>query len=140
MLLSIFFLLIIPYASSLSFNFPSFDPNDNRIIYNRSANAVAPNIQLTTNQADKGMNGSIGRATYYQPMHLWDKATGTLTDFSTNFSFVINSRGQSVYGDGIAFFLAPAGSMVPNSTLGGTMGLTLDNQIKEGKIKVFQSN
>ncbi|RZB95611.1 L-type lectin-domain containing receptor kinase IX.1 [Glycine soja] len=129
MLLSIFFLLIIPYASSLSFNFPSFDPNDNRIIYNRSANAVAPNIQLTTNQADKGMNGSIGRATYYQPMHLWDKATGTLTDFSTNFSFVINSRGQSVYGDGIAFFLAPAGSMVPNSTLGGTMGLTLDNQI-----------
>ncbi|KAK7400390.1 hypothetical protein VNO78_11596 [Psophocarpus tetragonolobus] len=76
LLLSIFFLFIIPYASSLSFNFPSFDPNDKSIIYEGSANPVAPTIQLTRNQVDKDMIGSVGRATYYQPMHLWDKTTG----------------------------------------------------------------
>ncbi|TKY59429.1 L-type lectin-domain containing receptor kinase IX.1 [Spatholobus suberectus] len=128
MLLSIFFLLIIPYASPLSFNFTSFDPNDKSIIYEGSANPVAPTIQLTTNQVDKGMIGSIGRATYYQPMHLWDKATGNLTDFTTHFSFVIDSQNRNKYGDGIAFFLAPVGSKLPNVTKGGSMGLTLDNQ------------
>ncbi|KAL2343868.1 hypothetical protein Fmac_005153 [Flemingia macrophylla] len=42
----------------------SFDPNDKSIIYEGSANPVAPTIQLTRNQVDKGMIGSIGRATY----------------------------------------------------------------------------
>nr|KYP61212.1 Lectin-domain containing receptor kinase A4.3 [Cajanus cajan] len=128
MLLSILFLLIIPYASSLSFNYSSFDPNDKSIIYGGSANPVAPTIQLTRNQVDKSMIGSIGRATYYQPMHLWDKATGNLTDFTTRFSFVIDSQNRSKYGDGIAFFLAPAGAKIPNARKGGSMGLTLDNQ------------
>ncbi|KAG5010472.1 hypothetical protein JHK87_018987 [Glycine soja] len=128
MLLSIFFLLIIPYASSLSFNFTSFDPNDKSIVFEGSANPVAPTIQLTRNQMDKGMIGSIGRATYYQPMQLWDKATGNLTDFTTHFSFAIDSQNRSKYGDGIAFFLAPAGSKIPNATKGASMGLTLDNQ------------
>ena len=128
MLLFIFFLLIIPYASALSFNFTSFDPNDKSIIYEGSANPVAPTIQLTRNQMDKNMIGSIGRATYCQPMHLWDKATGNLTDFTIHFSFVIDSRNRSKYGDGMAFFLAPAGLKIPNATKGGSLGLTLDNQ------------
>ncbi|RDX70153.1 L-type lectin-domain containing receptor kinase IX.1, partial [Mucuna pruriens] len=128
MLLSIFFLLIVPYASPLSFNFTTFDPNDKSIIYEGSANPVAPTIQLTKNQLDKDMIESIGRATYYQPMHLWDKATRNLSDFTTHFSFVIDSLGRSKYGDGIAFFLAPSNSKLPNATKGGSMGLTLDNQ------------
>jgi hypothetical protein len=40
-------------------------------------------------------------------MHLWDKASGNLTDFTTNFSFVIDSQNNTNYGDGLAFFLAP---------------------------------
>ncbi|KAL2343867.1 hypothetical protein Fmac_005152 [Flemingia macrophylla] len=61
-------------------------------------------------------------------MHLWDKATGNLTDFTTHFSFVIDSQNRSQYGDGIAFFLAPDGAKIPNATKGGSMGLTLDNE------------
>ncbi|KAK7400391.1 hypothetical protein VNO78_11597 [Psophocarpus tetragonolobus] len=128
MLLSIFFLFIIPYACSLSFNFTSFGPNEKSIIYEGSANPVAPTIQLTRNQVDKGMNGSIGRATYYQPMHLWDKTTGYLADFTTHFTFVLSSQNRNKYGDGMAFFLGPAGSKLPNATKGGSLGLTLDNQ------------
>ncbi|KAL2460365.1 L-type lectin-domain containing receptor kinase IX.1 [Abeliophyllum distichum] len=60
-------------------------------------------------------------------MQLWDKASKNLTDFVTNFSFITNSLNKIAYGDGIAFFLAPAGSRIPdNVTKGGSMGLTTD--------------
>jgi hypothetical protein len=56
-------------------------------------------------------------------MHLWDKASGNLTDFTTNFSFVIDSQNNTNYGDGLAFFLAPNGSMIPEDSGGGALGL-----------------
>ncbi|CAL5213547.1 unnamed protein product [Lathyrus oleraceus] len=129
-LLSIFLLLnfMIPFAFSLTFNFTSFDPNDKTIIYEGSANPASSAIQLTINQQGKLMNGSIGRATYYQPIHLWNKTTNNLTDFTSHFTFTINSQNRNKYGDGIALFLQPSGSKKPNATKGGSMGLTLDNQ------------
>jgi hypothetical protein len=52
-------------------------------------------------------------------------ASGNLTDFTTNFTFVIDSQGKSNYGDGLSFFLAPNGSITPpNVGEGGPMGLT----------------
>jgi len=113
---------IFPNASSLTFNFTSFDPKDKSIIYEGSANPASSAIQLTINY------GSIGRATYYQPIHLWNKTTNNLTDFTSHFTFTINSQNRKKYGDGIAFFLAPYGSKMPSATKGGSMGLTLDNQ------------
>ncbi|XP_028797284.1 L-type lectin-domain containing receptor kinase IX.1-like [Neltuma alba] len=123
----IFFLFNIPHAFSISFNFSSFSPNDRNISYEGSSYPAPPSIQLTRNQQDQSLTASVGRATYYQPMRLWDKATGNLTDFRTHFTFVIRSK-QKAYGDGLAFFLAPAGSKLPNVTKGGSMGLTLDDQ------------
>ena len=71
----------------------------------------------------------VGRATYFNPMHLWDKASRNLKNFSTNFAFVIDSQNKTVYGDGLAFFLAPNGSTMPdNIKQGGGMGLTEDDQ------------
>jgi hypothetical protein len=71
----------------------------------------------------------VGRATYFNPMHLWDKASRNLKNFSTNFTFVIDSQNKTVYGDGLAFFLAPNGSTMPdNIKQGGGMGLTEDDQ------------
>ncbi|MED6106535.1 hypothetical protein PIB30_005525 [Stylosanthes scabra] len=126
-MLLILIIMIIPYGSSLSFNFTSFDPNNKAIVYEGSASPVSPSIQLTTNQQDKPMNDSIGRATYYQPMHLWDKASRNLTHFTTHFSFIIDSQNRTNYGDGLAFFLAPNGSTLPNATQGRSLGLTVDN-------------
>ncbi|WJX46476.1 hypothetical protein P8452_33276 [Trifolium repens] len=37
-------------------------------------------------------------------------------------------RATNIYGDGMAFFLAPYGSKMPNATKGRSMGLTLDDQ------------
>ncbi|WJX46477.1 hypothetical protein P8452_33277 [Trifolium repens] len=98
------------------------------IIYEGSANPASSAIQLTINQQGKLMNGSIGRASYYQPIYLWNKTTNNLTDFTSHFTFTIDSQNRQKYGDGIAFFLIPSGTKKPNATKGGSMGLTLDDQ------------
>ncbi|KAG6652110.1 hypothetical protein CIPAW_06G160400, partial [Carya illinoinensis] len=60
-------------------------------------------------------------------MHLWDNASTTLADFTTHFSFVIAATppNKTAYADGLAFFLAPVDSQIPDSNYsGGTLGLT----------------
>lgn len=124
-MISIFFiLLMIPSATSLDFNFTSFSPYNDNITYEGSAYPRNQIIQLTQAQS-----ASIGWATYVQPLHLWDKASGNLTDFTTHFSFVIDTQNRSgSHGDGIAFFLMPADSQKPNVTKGGGLGLASDTQ------------
>lgn len=120
--------LLIPLVSALSFNYTSFTPNEPNITYEKAypSNNV---IQLTTNQRDITTLASVGRATYPLPLQLWDRASGSLTNFTTRFSFVINSLNGTAYGDGIAFFLAPVGSSIPvNLTKGGSLGLTPDSE------------
>ncbi|GMY38484.1 L-type lectin-domain containing receptor kinase IX.1-like [Fagus crenata] len=121
-----FFSLLTPFTSALSFNFTSFSSADSNITYERSAFPENQVIRLT---GDKLTLEAVGRATYFKPMQLLDKDSGKLKDFTTHFSFSIDSKNQNVYGDGLAFFLAPNGSKIPlNSKGGGTMGLALGNQ------------
>ncbi|KAL7199639.1 hypothetical protein ACSBR2_021849 [Camellia fascicularis] len=109
----LFFLLLVPYcdAAQLSFSFTSFNPNIQDIEYDRHASASNKVIQPTLNQNDKTMTSSSGRAKYFKPMQLWDKASGgALANFNTHFSFIIDSQNKTSYADGITFFLAPVGS------------------------------
>ncbi|XP_057748428.1 L-type lectin-domain containing receptor kinase IX.1-like [Arachis stenosperma] len=122
------YVVIFPYyASSLTFNFTSFDSNNNNntLRYEAWAEAEEETIQLI---GKAHLNNSIGRAVYYKPMHLWDKASRNLTHFTTHFSFIIDSQNRTNYADGLAFFLRPNGSTVPSATAGRTLGLTVDNQ------------
>ncbi|XP_058189525.1 agglutinin-2-like [Rhododendron vialii] len=88
----------------------------------------ANGIQLTPDPNDytntSFLQYKIGRATYFQPLHLWDSAMGDLTDFSMNFSFLI--LGEN-YGEGITFFLSPNGSNIPPDLDGGGLGLVNEN-------------
>ncbi|KAK7839883.1 l-type lectin-domain containing receptor kinase ix.1 [Quercus suber] len=127
MVITYFFSILNPFTftSAISFNFTSFSSSDSNITYER---AFAENqvIQLTGNRLNFEF---VGRATYFKPMRLWDKDSGKLTNFTTHFSFAIDSKKRSVYGDGIAFFLAPVGSKIPFMSKGGsTMGLCRGNQ------------
>ncbi|KAG8368539.1 hypothetical protein BUALT_Bualt15G0056100 [Buddleja alternifolia] len=124
-------LILIPFANPLSFNFTTFTPNDLNITYESSAYPANNTIQLTKNQRDlkTTTTASIGRAFYAKPIHLWDKSSGNLTNFSTNFSFIVNSLNVNIYRDGFAFFIAPNGSSIPNNvTKGDCMGLTPDDE------------
>ncbi|KAJ0076377.1 hypothetical protein Patl1_34376 [Pistacia atlantica] len=114
--------LKIPAASALSFNFSSFSSNGQNMTYQRAY----PQNQVILLASGNGM---FGRATYYKPLRLWDNATEKLTDFTTHFSFIIDSQNRSAYGDGLTFFLAPQGSMIPvNATRGGSLGLANDDE------------
>jgi hypothetical protein len=76
-------------------------------------------LSLTSNPNN---NTAAGRAVYSEQLHLYDPITGNSTDFTTNFSFKIStvtSPGQ----DGLAFFLAPNGSLLPEYASGGCLAL-----------------
>ncbi|XP_076941173.1 L-type lectin-domain containing receptor kinase IX.1-like [Bidens hawaiensis] len=51
------------------------------------------------------------------------KKSKKLSDFTTHFTFVIDTLNQSRYGDGLAFFLAPVGFQIPPNSGGKYLGL-----------------
>ncbi|KAI9177002.1 hypothetical protein LWI28_009767 [Acer negundo] len=61
-------------------------------------------------------------------MHIWDKVSRNLADFTTHFSFAINSQIREIYADGFAFFLASNGSTLQLNSEGGNLGLLSSNQ------------
>ncbi|KAA8536367.1 hypothetical protein F0562_028845 [Nyssa sinensis] len=120
-------------AAQMSFNFTSFNPNMRDINYAGYASASDKDIQLTSNRA-----ASIGRATYIQAFQLWDNTSGKFADFTTNFSFIIDSQKNLPYADGIAFFLAPHGFALPDTPApGGGLGLVSGGQILDSKSNPF---
>ncbi|KAF3439168.1 hypothetical protein FNV43_RR17443 [Rhamnella rubrinervis] len=80
-------------------------------------------LQLTKNQADGPLTGSVGRASYAKPVLLWDASTGRLTDFTTHFTFIMKALDPNLYGDGVAFFIAPFDTDVPKNSSGGFLAL-----------------
>ena len=125
-MISISFFLIFPSATSLSFNLTTFDQrNDNISIEGDAGDLTEGCITLTKDSYGNDPTQSRGRALYSERLYLWDPTSRNLTDFTTNFSFVIDSRNSSSYGDGLAFFLN--GTELHNDTWGGTLGLANEN-------------
>ncbi|KAM3743410.1 hypothetical protein ACB098_07G143300 [Castanea mollissima] len=117
-----FFSILTPFTSAVpvSFSFTNFHSPDPNILYENAYADEDYVIQLTGTKMKKWING---RATYSSPMHLWDKDSRKLTDFSTHFSFVIDKQNDPYYADGLAFFLAPNGSKINGAALAGNLGL-----------------
>ncbi|XP_041020630.1 L-type lectin-domain containing receptor kinase IX.1-like [Juglans microcarpa x Juglans regia] len=120
----IFFLFLLPHAKSFSFDFPSFQPNMKSIQFEGDAfpsgNGV---LELTKNQLNGPINGSVGHASYNEAVRLRDSTTGKVADFTTHFSFIMDSLNSSDYGEGIAFFIAPFEYQMPNNSGVGSLGL-----------------
>ncbi|XVE83034.1 hypothetical protein DITRI_Ditri16bG0054400 [Diplodiscus trichospermus] len=117
------FLLLVPYVNPLSFNFTSFNPNMQNIDFEGDAFSSSDVLQLTKNDAINNLTGSVGRASYNQPVRLWDASNGSLTDFTTQFSFILRAVDPSEYGDGISFFIAPFESKIPANSSDGYLAL-----------------
>ncbi|KAK9097009.1 hypothetical protein Sjap_022506 [Stephania japonica] len=123
LMISIFSLFCIATPSTV-FNFSSFSPNSPNITFSGDAFASGENvIQLTRNQADDNLLQSSGRAVYEMPIKLWDSKTRTVADFTTHFEFIIKGLDKMHYGDGLAFFIAPDGSKLPENATGEWLGL-----------------
>ncbi|CAN6582831.1 unnamed protein product [Malus baccata var. baccata] len=121
---SVFFLsihLFTPFANPLSFSFPQFDFGSNKIRYAGDASR-----SFTTVELNQGAEPRVGRATYSEPLQLWDSTTSSLADFSTHFTFTVDFGDGQGYGQvfgGFAFFLAPVGYPIPPDSYGGNLGL-----------------
>ncbi|OMO63472.1 hypothetical protein COLO4_32422 [Corchorus olitorius] len=114
----------IPLAASQSFNFTNFDANNRNIIYKGDATATDSVIQLTKTDVWRS-----GHAIYFKPMHLWDKSSGSLADFTTHFSFSINAHNNVTHADGLAFFIASLQYHVPDVADGSGIGLAAGNYV-----------
>ncbi|KAF8013802.1 hypothetical protein BT93_I1606 [Corymbia citriodora subsp. variegata] len=104
-------------SQGIDFSFQTF--NDSTI--RRQGNASIDSsgfIQITESTAGKLQDYSMGWATYNEPMRLWDKVSGNVADFTTQFTFVINSQRGPIFADGLTFFLVPEGSPFPANSVG----------------------
>ncbi|XP_008237618.1 PREDICTED: L-type lectin-domain containing receptor kinase IX.1-like [Prunus mume] len=131
--------LLAPAASSLSFSFPNFTNDDiTTLSLEEDAYVDGKFLRLTNSAVDDLKNDSVGRATYRQPFLLRDNTTGKLADFTTTFTFAIDSQGKTFYADGLAFFLAPKGSAL-NTTIGrgGSLGLPTINPEKNESTNLY---
>ncbi|XP_041016590.1 L-type lectin-domain containing receptor kinase IX.1-like [Juglans microcarpa x Juglans regia] len=115
-----FFLLLLPSAHTVYFQITRFEPNTDNILYLGDAAPSVGAIELINRYT---YVCRVGRAIYSERVPLWDSDTGILTNFSTHFSFVIDTQGRAEYGHGLAFFLAPVGFEVPLNSAGGFLGL-----------------
>ncbi|XP_019169314.1 PREDICTED: L-type lectin-domain containing receptor kinase IX.1-like isoform X4 [Ipomoea nil] len=120
------FFLLLTLACSLSFKISHIDQKDanKQIEVAGDAYITDQGIQLTPYDRNRALNGKAGRARYVEPFHLWDNATGNLADFTTHFTFNIDSDGNASYADGLAFFLANFTTPF-NQTIPGGAGLGL---------------
>ncbi|PRQ31918.1 putative protein kinase RLK-Pelle-L-LEC family [Rosa chinensis] len=125
--LLLFFFLLTPSATSLNFSLSSFSDADT-IKIEPDAEIYRQVLRLTNSSVDESRGESVGRATWQEPFLLREIATGKLADFTTHFTFAIDTGSESTYGDGLVFFIAENGSLL-NSTLGkgGSLGLPVEN-------------
>ncbi|KAK4600229.1 hypothetical protein RGQ29_010051 [Quercus rubra] len=106
MIISFFFSQLTKFSSAISFNYTYFSASNPNISSQLSAYAEGKVIKLTTDK----------QAVVDQATHLWDKASGNLTDFTTHFTFIIKSLNEQRYTDGLAFFLAPCDNFLRTET------------------------
>ncbi|CAN6582834.1 unnamed protein product [Malus baccata var. baccata] len=93
---------------SLSFAIPQFNL-DTSILYEGDATPSLGMVELNT----VSQLFRVGRFTYSKPLHLWESASGLLTDFTTHFTFMIDTQNNSRW----------IGFPIPPNSAGGNLGL-----------------
>ncbi|MFS7919992.1 putative legume lectin, alpha chain, concanavalin A-like lectin/glucanase domain superfamily [Helianthus anomalus] len=107
-------------------NIKDEDVSENKMSKSGNGAAISDDgIQVASTLIDL-----IGRATYIDPLHLWDNDSTELASFSTSFTFVINSYHTNIYADGLTFFLAQINA---DFYYGGSIGLPLDFRTNTSK-------
>lgn len=130
-IIAIVVFVLSPCATPLTFDFPCFPNGNNTLSLEGDAFIDGKVLRLTKTVLEDSQNVSVGRATYTQPFLLRESSTGKLADFTTSFTFLINSGKRESYRDGLAFFLAPLGTLLRNSSTGpvGSLGLPINSTL-----------
>ncbi|MED6106539.1 hypothetical protein PIB30_005529 [Stylosanthes scabra] len=115
------------HAAALAFNYQTFSNIGNTL--NLTGDVSLDNNNGALNLTDYDKN-SLGRVTYYKLLHLWDNKTGKATEFTTHFTFSINTPNKTHHGDGITFYLAQQNFPLTAPRFGGSIGLLSPKQYK----------
>ncbi|MED6227430.1 hypothetical protein PIB30_113415, partial [Stylosanthes scabra] len=105
---------------SIEFKISRFSPGDPNISYKGQA---GPRVGASELNNNVNYVSQVGSAVYSKELFLYESESGKQADFTTHFTFVIDTQGQSKYGAGLAFFLAPSGFQIPLNSAGGFLGL-----------------
>ncbi|CAM0883346.1 unnamed protein product [Alopecurus aequalis] len=90
-------------------------------------------IRLTRDERVGPLTSSAGRAYFSRPIPLSDPVSRRPASFASAFSFSISAPEPSAAsGDGLAFFLSPFPSVLPNSSAGGLLGLFNSSALNAG--------
>ncbi|KAK6287658.1 hypothetical protein POUND7_013837 [Theobroma cacao] len=115
------FLFLLPRVNSIHFKISRFDPEATNIVYEGDAQPYVGAVDFNS----VSYLCRVGRVSYAQSVPIWDSGTNKVADFTTHFSFFIDTlnRNISMYAAGLAFFLAPVGFEIPPNSAGGFLGL-----------------
>ncbi|KAL4582816.1 hypothetical protein LXL04_007377 [Taraxacum kok-saghyz] len=118
---TVLYLTLTPFATSVYFKISSFGSNNNEIQYRGSAVPSSGSIAFTP----VNYVCQVGQAIYADRVQMWDSKSGKVSDFTTRFSFTIDTNDQpsNQYGDGFAFFIGPADFQIPTNSAGSFLGL-----------------
>ncbi|WOG95947.1 hypothetical protein DCAR_0415276 [Daucus carota subsp. sativus] len=114
------FLCLLSVVCCVDFKISRFDPDDTRILYQGDAVPSVGAIELINRRT---YQSRVGRVMYAELVPIWDSDSGKLSDFTTHFTFTIDTQSLPSYGHGLAFFLAPVGFQIPPNSAGGFLGL-----------------
>ncbi|XWS11177.1 hypothetical protein CRYUN_Cryun38cG0061400 [Craigia yunnanensis] len=125
-------------TNSVSFNITHFHSNITNIEYRGDARPSSGAIEL-----NKDWHYRQGQVICTKPVRLQDFGTKQLADFTTHFSFIIDTLGPDHrdYGDGIVFFIVPVGFQSPENSGGGGLGMfpnTLMSELSQQKHQIVQ--
>ncbi|MED6131846.1 hypothetical protein PIB30_013575 [Stylosanthes scabra] len=119
-ILSLFISITFHHAYSIQFQVPAFNPGDANILYLGSAASRDGSADFNVNDL---YTCQVGWTIYSKKVLLWDSRSGKLTDFTTHYSFIIDTQNKTNYGHGLAFFIAPVDFDIPPNSSGGFLGL-----------------
>ncbi|KAF5769581.1 putative non-specific serine/threonine protein kinase [Helianthus annuus] len=108
-------LFLLPFSESVYFKIDRF--NATNIRYSDYVMPSDGSIEFNK------VNYRVAQAIYCDAVPIWDHRYGKLTDFTTHFTFIIDTQGNSTHGHGLTFFLAPTTFQIPPNSAGGLLGL-----------------
>ncbi|KAL7594842.1 hypothetical protein Lser_V15G30028 [Lactuca serriola] len=114
-------LFFFAMSESVNFEFPDFVADQTNIVYSGDAKPSAGGA-IEFNRVNESVY-RVSHATYADAVHIWDSKSGKLSNFTTHFTFIIETQPGITPGHGLSFFLAPVGFQIPPNSGAGYLGL-----------------
>ncbi|KAK1630041.1 hypothetical protein QYE76_004356 [Lolium multiflorum] len=112
---------------SFSFDFTNKSSYNGHDIHPEGSAGVGPDVvDVTCNSQDRRSRGCAGRVSYNHSVPFYNKATGEVASFTTQFAFrimMLELDNNTQQGDGMAFFLSSYPSALPPDSDGLGLGL-----------------